>query len=255
MYTNLRHWVQYYIKNPHHGVLLYSTCTVTWKNGCHIKKKVHKSDTFEESVQKPLWLIAVILSRICTHFRLVLLYMFKPYAQCTDHIAHCVCTTSTCVTIVYSHLLHLYRKWLLKVLCFNMIVKNIVYCEPFNVQPNAQSSSMGSIYHVLHHTLTVNIIQDFNPFICTDDTHRLMWNGQYVWVDDTNYFTSNACLRQRFDVNKHPELSPLSTFTSHESTFYNIMSNSNMPLSTGSLTAKIILFNVRNLSPRSCCHS
>ena len=29
---------------------------------------------------------------------------------------------------------------------------------------------------------------------CTDDTHWLMWNGQYVWVDDTNYFTSN-CVR------------------------------------------------------------
>ena len=91
-------------------------------------------------------------------------------------------------SIVYLHLLHLYRKWLLKVLCFKMIVKNIVY-----------------------ETLT--------PLSCTDDTHRLMWNGQYVWVDDTNYFTSNACLHQKFDVNKHPELSSLSTFTSHESTF------------------------------------
>ena len=61
-------------------------------------------------------------------------------------------------SIVYLHLLHLCRKWLLKVLCFNMVVKNIVYCEPF-------SSSVGFIYHVLHHTHTVSVIWDFNPFI------------------------------------------------------------------------------------------
>ena len=68
-------------------------------------------------------------------------------------------------SIVYLRLLHLCRKWLPKVLCFNKVVNNIVYCEPFKVQPNAQSSSMGFIYHVLHHTLTVSVIRDFNHFI------------------------------------------------------------------------------------------
>ena len=77
--------------------------------------------------------------------------------MCMDYINMC--------HPLFIYIYELHRKWLLKVLCFNMIVKNIVHCEPFNVHPNAQSSSTGSIHHVLHHILTVSVIQDFNPFI------------------------------------------------------------------------------------------
>lgn len=140
-------------------------------------------------------LIFVLFSSTCSSYMLNALITLPIMYVLHQHVS----------SIVYLHLLHLYRKWLLKVLCFNMIVKNIVYCEPFNVQPNAQSSSMGSIYHVLHHTLTVNVIRDFNPFImhrrytpvnmkwtvCVSRQHKLLHkqrlSASEVWRQQTSW--------------------------------------------------------------------
>ena len=91
-------------------------------------------------------------------------------AICSMHWSHCpLCMyyINMCHPL-FIYIYELHRKWLLKVLCFNMIVKSIVHCEPFKMH-KAVLRVLFIMYCTIHSQLVS--YETLTPLSCTDNTH------------------------------------------------------------------------------------